>query len=196
MRSRIALVVAVWLGALALPGLASATITEALSLTDLVREADLVVLAAAIDEHAQRDARGRIVTDFTVRVDEVMKGDASVGSTLVMRRLGGVMGDIGMRVEGEPHLEIGARYVLFLHRLSDGRTLRPVGMSQGVLPVEEQRGETIVLPGGDGLSLVQRVQGGQLLPAPGALIHPTPYLELRDRVGVVIDEERGGTVRP
>ncbi|HEY8431329.1 MAG TPA: hypothetical protein VIL20_23275 [Sandaracinaceae bacterium] len=183
--------------ALSVLGVASsahATISEALSLEELVRRADHVVVATAIGERARRDARGRIVTDYTVRVDEVMKGDARPGATLVMTRLGGVLGDVGMRVEGEPSLEVGARYVLFLDRLSDGRTLRPVGMSQGVLPVQDRGGEPTVLPGGGGLSLVQRVRGGRLVPAPAAILHATPLAELRDRVERI--EDRRGAVRP
>lgn len=181
---------------LGLAGRAHATISEALSLEALVRQADHIVLVTAIDENARRDARNRIVTDFTVRVEEVMKGDARPGDTLVMTRIGGVIGDLGMRVEGEPSLELGERYVLFLDRLSDGHTLRPVGMSQGVLPVQDRSGDPMVLPGGGGLSLVQRVQGGQLVPAPAAILHPTPLVELRDRVERVVDDERRGAVRP
>lgn len=194
MRSRLAPAVALLV--LGLAGTARATISEALSLGDLVRRADHVVVATAIGESARRDARGRIVTDYAVRIEEVMKGDARPGDVLVMTRIGGVIGDLGMRVEGEPGLEMGERYVLFLDRLRDGRTLRPVGMSQGVLPVREQNGEPMVLPGGDGLSLVQRVQGGRLVPAPAALLHPTRLVELRERVDHLVEGERRGTVAP
>lgn len=170
---------------------ASATISQALSLRELVQHADHVVLATAVEERVLRDGRDRIVTDFTVRVEDVMKGDARIGARFEMRRLGGVIGDLGMRIEGEPHLEIGKRYVLFLTRTTDGH-LRPVGMSQGVLPVEQRGRDTIVIPGGGGMSLVQRVQGGQLVPAPAALMHETPYSTLRGRVMDV----QGGAVQP
>lgn len=173
---------------------ASATISEALSLQELVARADHVVLATAASAHAQRDARNRIVTDYALRVSEVMKGDAAIGSTLTMRSLGGVLGDLGMRVEGEPHLTTGERYVVFLGRTSSG-LLRPVGMSQGVFPVRGAGGAATVLPGGGGLSLVQRVQGGQLVPAPGALPHPLRYDELRERVDRVLERE-SGAVQP
>jgi hypothetical protein len=174
---------------------ASATISEALSLDDLVGRADHVVLASTVGSRALRDARNRIVTDYTLRVEDVMKGDAAIGSTLTMRSLGGAIGDIGMRIEGEPRLESGRQYVVFLARTSSG-ALRPVGMSQGVLPVREVSGTTTVMPGGGGLSLVQRVQGGQLVPAPAALLHPQPYRELRARVDHVIEGGRRGTVSP
>jgi hypothetical protein len=196
MRTRLAAGAALVLcsAVLALP--AEATLSEALSMRELVDRAGHVVLATAVHAQARRDARNRIVTDFTLRVEETMKGGAAPGSTLVMTRLGGAIGDIGMRVEGEPHLELGARYVLFLSRASDGRTLRPVGMSQGVLPVREEGGRQVVEPGGGGLSLVQRVQGGRLVTAPPALLHPERYEQLRDRVQALVLEEERGTVRP
>ncbi len=195
MRSKIALATATLALALGLTQPAFATVTEALSLRELTQRADLIVLATATGEAARRDARGRIVTDVTFSVEEIMKGNAG-GSTITMARLGGVIGDVGMRVEGEPRFTLGERYVLFLYRTGDG-TLRPVGMSQGVMPVEGSSGDPTVGPGGAGLSLVQRVEGGRLAPAPAALIHAMPYLELRDRVGVVVvDEEQRGTVRP
>ncbi len=174
---------------------ASATISEALSLDELVGRADHVVLATATDARALRDSRDRIVTDYTLRVDEAMKGDAAIGSALILRSLGGAIGDLGMRIEGEPRLEVGRQYVVFMARTSSG-SLRPVGMSQGVLPVREVAGQATVMPGGEGLSLVQRVRGGQLAPAPAALLHPQPYLELRARVDRVIEGERRGTVSP
>ncbi len=172
---------------------ASATISEALSLRELVQQADHVVLATTVGARARRDTYGRIVTDYTVEVQDVLKGPARLGEPLVMTSLGGAIGDLGMRVEGEPHLRVGSRYVLFLRRA--GGTLRPVGMSQGALAVREGD-EPLVLPGGGGLSLVQRGQGGQLMPAPAALIHPEPYPRLRERVGEVVDGEPEGTVRP
>lgn len=165
---------------------AGATLSEALSLDELVARADHVVLATATDRRAQRDARNRIVTDYELRVEDVMKGDAAVGSTLTMRSFGGAIGDIGMRIEGEPHLTVGQRYVVFLARSANGN-LRPVGMSQGVLPVQGSGPSTQVMPGGAGLHLVEPEPGGQLAPAPGAILHPLPYAELRQRVATAID---------
>lgn len=161
---------------------ASATISRALSLDELTRSARHVVLVTCVEGTSRRDGARRIVTDYTLRVDEVVRGPASSGDTLVMRSLGGVLGDLGMRVEGEPRLEPGARYLVFLRVLSDGRTLRPVGMSQGVMPVREEAGQLVVSPGGAELALVQRVRGGQLAPAPAALIHPEPFDAVRARI--------------
>lgn len=181
------------IAALASP--ARATISQALSLGELVDQADHVVLATCVDARASRDGRRRIVTDFTLQVEESMKGGAQAGASLTMRRLGGAIGDIGMRIEGEPHLEVGRRYLVFLRTMSDGRTLRPVGMSQGVMPVEDDGGDLTVQPGGGGMALVQRARGGRLVPAPPALLHPEPLPLVRDRIEGLVDGE-GGAVAP
>jgi len=68
---------------------ASATLSEALSLADLVHEADHVVVVTCVDERTLRDSRNRIVTDYDVTVEEVMGGPSSAGDRLTMRRLGG-----------------------------------------------------------------------------------------------------------
>jgi len=159
---------------------ASATVSEALSLADLVRDADHVVLVTCVDERALRDGYGRIVTDYDVTVEDVMGGPSARGDALTMRRLGGELGDLGMTIAGEPRLAVGERYLLFLRDMSG--VLRPVGMSQGVLPVRERAGVPWAHPGGAGLSLVQRGSGGQLVPAPAALLSPEPLEALRERI--------------
>jgi len=165
---------------------AEATLSEALSLRELVAQSDVIVLATCVDQRALRDSRERIVTDYSLRVEETMSGSAPAGGTLTMRRLGGELGDLGMRIEGEPRLMPGERYVIFLRRV--GAILRPVGMSQGVLPVEDRGGALTVHPGGAGLGLVQRARGGQLVPAPAALLHPEPWERIRERVTDLVNE--------
>ena len=89
--------------------------------------------------------------------------------------------------------------MVFLRRLDDG-LLRPVGMSQGVMPVSEAAGVLTVQPGGGGLSLVQRGAQGGLHPAPAALLHAEEYERLRERVETLSHRRTGesssGTVRP
>ena len=161
---------------------ASATLSEALSLSDLVERSQLVAVVTCTDERTVRDSRGRIVTDYGLTIQESWRGDGAPGETITMRSLGGVLGDIGMRVEGEPRLGVGARYLVFLRRLSGGGALRPVGMSQGVMPVETEGATVRVLPGGEGLALRQRTRGGRLIEAPPAIVHPEPLEAVRERV--------------
>ncbi|MCB9595921.1 MAG: hypothetical protein H6719_24590 [Sandaracinaceae bacterium] len=165
------------------PGVAHATLSEALSLDELVRQSTLVLRVTCVGERTLLDDRSRIVMDYELRVDEVVHGASRAGETVTMRRLGGELGDLGMRIEGEPSLTPGSRYVVFLYAVNG--LLRPVGMSQGVLPVSTEAGALVVHPGGAGLALVQRGGGGQLVPAPPALLHPEPWERLRERLDAV-----------
>lgn len=176
------------LASLTLVTVARATTTEALDLRDLVRESDHVVVATVIDRVARYDHLDRIVTDFTLRVDERMWGSSTEGRTIVVRRLGGVLGDVGLRIEGEATFEIGERVILFARELRSEGVLRPVGMSQGVMPLRQIEGQDVVMPGGDGLALVQRGSDGQLRPAPGALTQPEPLDAMLARIRDLIAE--------
>ncbi|MGE0788697.1 MAG: hypothetical protein AB7S26_23700 [Sandaracinaceae bacterium] len=190
---------AILLGLTLVPSLAEATLMEAMSLEQLVAESDLVAVVTCTDERASYDDRQRIVTDYALAVEEVLKGAATSRAT--MRRLGGEIGDIGMRIEGEPGLVPGQRYVVFLRRF-DGGVDRPVGMSQGVLRIEEAAGVLRVLPGGGGLSLVQRDPTGGLRPAPSALLHPEALDAVRERIDRIVARQLGtsdgadGALRP
>ncbi|MCA9606876.1 MAG: hypothetical protein KC619_14820 [Myxococcales bacterium] len=162
---------------------AEATISEALSLNELVRQSEQILLVTCVGEETLRDDRDRIVTDYAIQVDEVSRGTAQPGQTLTLRRLGGELGDLGMRIEGEPRLVPGERYVVFVYAV--GGVLRPVGMSQGVLPVTSEAGALMVHPGGTGLALVLRGPDGRLAPAPAALQHEEPWERLRERLDAV-----------
>src|SRR5690349_19414485 len=107
--------------------LGRATLVEALDLQTLVDEAEQVVLARVIGQQSLFDARGRIVTDVALQVEESIKGDQAPGAAITVRRLGGVVGDQGMRVAGEPSFETGETVVLFGARMRRGGVLRPVG---------------------------------------------------------------------
>ncbi len=167
---------------------AGATVTLALDLRELVTRADHVVVGRVVSQRARWDHRRRIVTDVTVEVQESMKG-AGDGETIVVRRLGGAIGELGMRVEGEPDFADGERAVLFARRLSSG-VLRPVGMSQGVLPIRVDAGRELVLPGGAGLSLVERLPDSRLVAAPAALRQPRPLEDLLGDIRRLVEETR------
>lgn len=166
----------------------AASVTEALDLAQLVRESDHVIVARATGTEARWDSRRRIVTDVTVVVEQTLKGDASVDQRLVVRQLGGSIGELGMRVAGEPSIASGDRVLLFGRRMR-GDHLRAVGMSQGVLPVRVDDGRDMVHPGGAGLALVQRVQG-QLVTAPPAVIHPRPLEDVVAEIRRVVERTR------
>lgn len=158
------------------PQHARASIVQAMSMQEMVADADHVVLATVVDQEARRDALGRIVTDYTLRVSESLRGGTPEGGTLVVRRLGGVLGDLGMQIEGEAHFELGEEIILFARDVSG--VMRPVGMSQGVLPVRREAGGDLAMPGGAGATLVRRGPDGALVPGTPALSAPMALDEL------------------
>jgi hypothetical protein len=154
-------------GLLALSSPAPASVALRVELPELTVTADLVVRARVAGEVSRWDsARRRIYTDVTVAVEEVYKGDARVGEALVVTRLGGSVGGIGMRVAGEVSLAAGEESILFLrrHQPRHGGRLTVLGMAQGKLTVLRDRRGARVLPaaGGAGLRLVTPAAGGRL----------------------------------
>jgi hypothetical protein len=184
---RIVVLSAVLAGVLVGVHRAEATIIEAMPLEELVSRADHVVIGTVLATDAHYDERGRIVTDVRIRVDSTMKGPAQVGSELVVRRLGGVVGDIGMRVEGEPEFDTGDRRLLFLR--DRGLYCRAVGMSQGSLPLRSENGRTWVESGTTGLALVRR-EGVELVPASAAITEPVPLDTVLERIRALVSQSR------
>lgn len=173
--------------AVALP--VSASVMIALDLPTLVQRASHVMVVRVESQHARWDARRRIVTDVSLRVEESMKGGAAPGALLVLERFGGAIGDVGMHVEGEPMFADGSRVLVFAVRsVADPTHLRPLGMAQGVMPIRARAtatGDDLVLPGGEGLALMQRVNGG-LVAAPPAIIAPRALDELRATIAALL----------
>jgi hypothetical protein len=170
-----------------------ASIVDAMSLADLTREAEVIVVARVEGQRARWDHQGRIVTDVTLRVTESLHGTLARGAVVIAQRLGGEIGDLGLRVEGEAQYVQGERIVLFARRLTtpSGVVLRPVGMSQGVLPIDDAGGVELVMPGGAGLELVERTPEGRLAPGAAALAAPEPADVLLDRVRALVAELHG-----
>jgi hypothetical protein len=121
------------------PAHASAVI--ALTLDDLVDKSDVVVVVTPKSKSARWEA-GRIVTYTTVVVDTPVGGGPAAGESLVVRTMGGVVGDIGQKVFGEATLPLGTPMVLFLRDLPKPLVATSVagarsvtGMAQGALPI-------------------------------------------------------------
>jgi hypothetical protein len=147
--------VAPFVGALASAELARASVVEALDLATLVQESDDVVLARVIKQWSHYDDAGRIVTDFQMQVERTEKGAATPGSAVVVRKLGGIVGERGLRIAGEPTFRDGELVLLFGAR--GAKTyLRPVGMGQGTLRVFEQDGVRWTRSDAQGMALIKR----------------------------------------
>ncbi|HYQ14581.1 MAG TPA: hypothetical protein VEQ58_02450 [Polyangiaceae bacterium] len=116
---------------------ASATIVRALSLPALVQSSRriVVVTALAAESHFEEiGRRRRVVTDTRVRVEELVAKEASSETELLIRTLGGSIGRLGERVDGQARLVAGEPCLAFLLQGPDD--LHYVnGMAQGHYPL-------------------------------------------------------------
>lgn len=119
----------------ALAPAADASLVRALDLAELTALADRVVVADVLSVDAAWDGAHRTIhTTVELGVQEHWKGDAPAGGRLIVRQLGGTVGDIEMTVVGAATFVSGERSVLFLRR---GQV---VGMAQGKRRVHWQPG--------------------------------------------------------
>jgi hypothetical protein len=126
---------ALGLGELCLPKTAQATLVRGLSLEELARSSQLIVLGTALEASSHWETLGgrrRIVTDTRVRVDDVLDKGAPASEVLV-RTLGGTVGDLAAMVFGEATLNLEERAVLFLAEQSGVQRVN--GMAQGHYPL-------------------------------------------------------------
>jgi hypothetical protein len=134
---------AAWLALLS-PATALASLARALTLAELCRMSERAVVGTAVSAQSRwavSHGRRRIVTDVTLRVDVEIAGPYS--STLVLRTLGGRIGDQGEIVHGEAMLLFGQPAVLFVTSPGAGER-RVAGMSQGHYPLRSVDGELVL----------------------------------------------------
>ncbi len=112
---------------------AFATTQLAADLETLSQSADLIVQGTVVDSKARLTLDGRrVVTDTRLQVGEVLKGSAK-GEIVVMQP-GGVVAEIGQKVEGAGTFTAGEEVLVFLEKKGDRYAL--VGMAQGKFTVE------------------------------------------------------------
>lgn len=152
---------------------AMATVARSLSLPALVRGSSRIALITALASESRYEELGRrrrIVTDTRVRVEEhLAKGDGRV-SELMVRTLGGSVGDLGEIVHGQARLTFGEPCVAFMLQGPDG--LHYInGMAQGHYPLSADAGRRLLkspdlpkLLDFDG-SAVKALVGSELAPA-------------------------------
>jgi hypothetical protein len=152
---------------------ASASYAVALEVPALSARADTVVRGRVVAQHARWNrTHTRIYTDVSVAVDHVYKGSAD--SVVLVTRLGGSLGGIGMRVSGEASFTPGEEVILFLARHTRGASVTHtvLGMAQGKLTVlRGGRGPRVLLsPGQSGIRLVAQERDNRLRARPAAAV--------------------------
>jgi hypothetical protein len=134
------------LGALLLPRQAHATLLRGLSLPELTHVSEHILIGTPLDVSSHWEVLGgrrRIVTDTRVRVEDVVaKAPPSDGEVLV-RTLGGTIGDLAALVYGEAALVVDEPCVLFL--ATDASVQRVIGMAQGHYPLLADANRTLRL---------------------------------------------------
>jgi hypothetical protein len=136
-RRRVAAILAALIALFLILPRADASVARAIRLADLVRTSQHVVVGVPGESFSRWETVGpsrRIVTYTRVRVEETLAAEPS-DSEILVRTLGGIVGDIGQVVYGEALLQRGERSLLFVHKLSDGK-LSIAGMAQGHFPMK------------------------------------------------------------
>lgn len=143
-------------------GDAAATVIVQLDLRGLVGRTDHIFIGT-VTRVTSRWSKNRrhIVTDSVFRIERSIHGRQKTG-TIVVRRLGGTVGKLGMRVAGSPVFQKGQRMLLFTELRGKHRYV--VGMRQGVYRLhKDSRGRTKVYRRLSGLALAKRTPRGLVL---------------------------------
>lgn len=112
-------------------------------LREMVADSDLVVVGIVIGSQPSRLIRdnlppeieknieqaggvpGLIVTDYSFRVEKVLKGQLSKGDTIIIVQTGGTYNGVKEYIEDDPLFEVEERAVLFLNDISGDSILAP-----------------------------------------------------------------------
>lgn len=113
---------------------AHATTLVAADVTSLTQHSDAIVVGFVLSSAPRLTQDGRrIITDTEIQVIEVLKGAAP--KSIVVMQPGGVVGDVGQRVEGTAPFAAGENVVVFLERRGADRWA-VTGMVQGKFTIE------------------------------------------------------------
>lgn len=115
---------------------ALASLARALPVGELIGRSQHVLLGEPLDAESRWEQIGQrrhIVTYTRVRALELLAGADPRQDELLVRTLGGRVGDLGELVHGEAMLEVGARGVLFV--MPTRGALAITAMAQGHYPL-------------------------------------------------------------
>jgi hypothetical protein len=170
---------------------AEASVLVPLDTRALVERAERIVVGVVEGQTSRwlDESRTTIVTDVRIRVQRAMLG-AQPGEVITVRRLGGTVDGIGMRVHGEASYTQGEEVLVFTERR--GASSFAVGMAQGKMHVATE----------DGRRVVRVDLGGAELLGPGVAVTaqpagPRPLEDLiRDIQSLVAQKQKKQKVQP
>ncbi len=117
---------------------AAAAVMRSLSLPALVQGSRRIVIVSALASESHYEELGRkrrIVTDTRVRIEDVIAKGDGMQSEVIVRTLGGKIGRLGERVDGQAQLVLRQACVAFLLEAPDG-VHYVNGMAQGHYPLK------------------------------------------------------------
>ena len=128
-----------------------ATTAVMLSDTDLIVNSRFILTGTVISTTSAWDDSGSVVWTYVeVFTDRMLKGEVTE-RTIVLKQLGGSVGESGVRVFGQPGFAPGERVLLYLNTAADG-TLHAAHNFMGKF--------SVVQNGSDGQEFVERSGGG------------------------------------
>lgn len=139
-----ALTILLTVGVLLTSQWASGSVIRAYSLDELADEADVVVTGLVVASNSfWNEDKSVIYTHYTISVNRSFKED--LGSTIVVRVMGGVVDGRELLVSGNARLQEGEQVLLFLRNHGEYSTI--IGMSQGKFSLREVNRDTLVWRG-------------------------------------------------
>jgi hypothetical protein len=177
------------------PHPSEASIVQALDLDQLVGQSDRILLGKVVFSESFQRANGMLGTWHRIEIERDIRGNAEGEREVIVETLGGQLGDIGMRVEGEPAFAIGERVILFARGHGAFSAFRPVGMGQGVMRVRSDQGVETVTQTREGMMLMRRDARGQLQKSLGALSAPERLDVFLSKVRTILEQQKTGGAR-
>ncbi len=143
---------------------ANATIIVPQTLEQMTVASSAVVRAQVVRRESSWDAdHQRIHTYTELKVLDAVHKTADLGKTIVIRTMGGEVGDIGMRVAGVARFEVGEEVLVFLR--ADPLLIthfQVIGMSQGKYRIEGRGVSAVAVPSVEGLAFATRKPDGKM----------------------------------
>lgn len=166
MKRLVTIASAAFVGLYAIP--ASASTFVAMTEGELISQSDSVIQGEVVSVRSHWSQSGRIVvTDATVRVDEVLIGDSP--AVVQVRTFGGQVNDFVVATQGFPQFEAGRKVLLYLYKEPSDQSLRVLGYQQGHFRVVTRLdGVTLAVPQVDENTRLLRPDGSPI-PVPASV---------------------------
>ncbi len=171
---------------------ANGSVVQALELQELVAHADRIVLGRVLFSESFRRPDGQLGTWHRILVERELRGSVPDEQEVIVETLGGQIGDIAMRIEGEPSFTVGERVLVFMRDGGPYTAFRPVGMGQGVMRVRTEQGVETVRQSREGMMLMRRNAQGRLERSLGALPDKQRLDALLAKLRVIVGQSAGG----